>query len=70
MSTFSATDPERAPPPDPDRSKATLYCPSCGHENPATGDWLVEERDGRTVSVCPVCHETIATRGLASESDD
>lgn len=69
MSTFPATDCERAPPPDPDPPKATLYCPSCGHENPVTGDWLVRERDGRTVSVCPVCHETIAARGLATEPD-
>ena len=67
MSAFPASDTERAPPPDPGPPKATLYCPSCGHESPATGDWLVRDRDGRTVAVCPVCRETIAARGLASD---
>jgi|GEM_PF-1416002 len=57
-----AIDTESAPPPDDGPAKATLYCPSCGHENPATGDWLVRERDDRTVYVCPACGETIASR--------
>ena len=62
-----ATDTERAPPPDDTPPKTTLYCSACGHESPATGDWLVRDRDGRTVAVCPVCRETIAARGLASD---
>lgn len=60
-----AIETERAPPSEDPPSKTTLYCPSCGHESRATGDWLVRERAGRTVSVCPVCDESIATRWLS-----
>lgn len=67
MSTFPATDCERAPPPEDPPSKTTLFCPSCGHESRANGDWLVRERDGRTVDVCPVCDEAIATRWVSSD---
>ena len=57
-----AIDSESAPPPDDAPAKTTLYCPACGHESPASGDWLVRERDDRPVYVCPACGETIATR--------
>lgn len=62
-----AIETECAPPPEDPPSKTTLYCPSCGHESPATGDWLSRERDDRTVDVCPVCDEAIATRWLSTD---
>ena len=64
-----AIDTESAPPPDDPPAKTTLYCPACGHESPANGDWLVEEREDRTVTVCPACGEAIATRWIAADAE-
>ncbi|MFC6752739.1 hypothetical protein [Halorubrum tibetense] len=44
------------------RSKTTLFCPECGHESDADGDWLVEEEPNGETHVCPVCGATIEVR--------
>ena len=44
------------------RSKTTLFCPECGHESDADGDWLVEETPARETHTCPVCAATIEVR--------
>lgn len=44
------------------RRKSVLFCPECGHESTATGDWVVSERDGRTDYDCPDCGATVTTR--------
>lgn len=56
------TEPRAERPP-----KSVLFCPHCGHESPPTGDWLVRQRDGRRVYVCPDCAGTVTVRG---DSDD
>ena len=47
-------------------SKAVLFCPDCGHENPVDGDWVVRTRgngsDERVVYACPVCETVIQVR--------
>jgi DNA-directed RNA polymerase subunit RPC12/RpoP len=65
MSVHAPTSPDRDPPP-----KATLFCPDCGHEAPATGDWVVRNdpgsdraSDGDAVVSCPDCEAEIAIRG-------
>jgi hypothetical protein len=65
MSVHAPTSADRDPPP-----KATLFCPDCGHEAPATGDWLVRSdpgpdraSDADAVVSCPDCGTEIATRG-------
>ena len=57
MSVDSRPGSEAGPP------KATLFCPECGHESEATGDWEARERRERTVLVCPSCGSDVATRG-------
>jgi transcription elongation factor Elf1 len=57
MSTHPRSNDDSAPP------KAVLFCPDCGHESAATGDWVVDEREGRCVYRCPDCGAEIATRG-------
>jgi predicted RNA-binding Zn-ribbon protein involved in translation (DUF1610 family) len=42
--------------------KATLFCPRCGHESPADGDWSVQEVDGVAAYVCPECGREITRR--------
>jgi uncharacterized Zn finger protein len=42
--------------------KAVLFCPACAHESPLPGDWLVEERGGEVVYVCPECGETVVSQ--------
>ena len=56
----------RSPPP-----KATLHCPSCGHESAIDGDWTVREEDDRVAYECPDCGSTITTRprGVTSTTD-
>ncbi len=44
------------------RSKTTLFCPECGHESDADGDWVVEREPTRETHVCPVCAATIEVR--------
>jgi len=48
-------------------SKATLFCPACGHESRYDGDWT-RARSGRTVHYhCPDCHTEITSRPVSSE---
>lgn len=42
--------------------KGVLFCPVCGHESAADGDWIVRERSDRTAYECPECAATITTR--------
>ena len=42
--------------------KTTLFCPHCGHESDADGDWIVREADGRTVYDCPDCGASVTKR--------
>ena len=65
MSVHAPSTPEREPPP-----KGTLFCPDCGHESPARGDWIVRGAETESESTvagavlhCPVCEATVATRG-------
>jgi transcription elongation factor Elf1 len=44
------------------RRKATLFCPSCGHESEVSGDWIVHTDDARETYDCPVCNTTITKR--------
>lgn len=48
------------------RPKATLFCPSCGHEGHAISGW--EQRDSaqsNTVHLyCPVCRAHVQSRGV------
>ncbi|MFB6087555.1 MAG: hypothetical protein ABEJ85_03450 [Haloarculaceae archaeon] len=53
----------RHPSTDGAHSKAVLFCPECGHESPAAGDWVVHEETDGTVYDCPTCGTTITTRG-------
>jgi ribosomal protein L37AE/L43A len=42
--------------------KATLFCPSCGHESEVVGDWTVQTVNGRQIYDCPMCETTITKR--------
>jgi predicted RNA-binding Zn-ribbon protein involved in translation (DUF1610 family) len=43
-------------------SKATLFCPECGHRSGPDGDWR-RTRCGRSVHYfCPDCHTEITVR--------
>lgn len=46
--------------------KTQLYCPVCGHESPADGDWVDVRTDGeddeRMLVTCPDCGLTITER--------
>jgi predicted RNA-binding Zn-ribbon protein involved in translation (DUF1610 family) len=53
--------PSSVPRPQP-RSKATLFCPDCGHESHVGGDWRVETAGGRTTTACPECGARIDDR--------
>lgn len=44
------------------RQKATLFCPSCGHESDVAGDWIVHTENARQIYDCPVCNTTITKR--------
>jgi predicted RNA-binding Zn-ribbon protein involved in translation (DUF1610 family) len=64
--SVSANATATAPPPE-SRQKTQLFCPSCGHESPVTGDWEAKQtEDGRAYG-CPWCHTIISSR---PESDD
>ncbi|MFC6872380.1 hypothetical protein [Halobellus marinus] len=43
-------------------TKATLYCPDCGHESRINGDWLLEVRPDSVDYGCPECGTTIDSR--------
>jgi transcription elongation factor Elf1 len=48
------------PPPSATRRKNTLFCPRCGHESPADGDWCRTPTPGETIT-CPVCAAIVAS---------
>ncbi|MFD1515055.1 hypothetical protein [Halomarina rubra] len=69
---MSRADLRRPAPERTERRKATLFCPTCGHESHARrGDWVVEHRvtdDGRAVSVtCPTCERTLTVEPVFCE---
>lgn len=43
-------------------SKATLFCPACGHQSHCDGDWIVVERHGGAHYRCPDCHTELTVR--------
>lgn len=44
------------------RAKSTLFCPDCGHESPADGDWDYRASDRGATTHCPDCGARIADR--------
>lgn len=52
------------------RPKATLFCPSCGHEGHAIDGWDVRRDAMSAVSHlhCPTCGEHVESRGFDSVS--
>jgi len=56
-----------APPPE-SRQKASLFCPSCGHESPVGGDWELEETEDGQAYRCPWCHTVISSRPTSDEN--
>jgi predicted RNA-binding Zn-ribbon protein involved in translation (DUF1610 family) len=48
------------------RAQAVYVCPTCGHESPVDGDWLVAKREAdghrRLVYGCPVCGRRVTTQ--------
>lgn len=71
---MSSVEFTRTPRPGERRAKATLFCPTCGHESPATedGDWLLTEcdREGEhgLAYVCPDCGTTLTVQPLFGAS--
>jgi len=57
-------------PPDPERSKSTLYCPECDHASPADGDWTRRLDDGDVRYDCPICGTTITRRPRSVDEPD
>lgn len=43
-------------------AKATLFCPTCGHQSHINGDWTITVLADLTAYECPECEETIDTR--------
>ncbi|MFB6100978.1 MAG: hypothetical protein ABEJ73_00245 [Haloplanus sp.] len=43
-------------------SKATLFCPDCGHASPVDGDWDVRAAGDRRRVRCPDCRRVIDDR--------
>ncbi len=72
---MSSTTFRRHPPDHDGRRKATLFCPTCGHESPAgdDGDWRVTDRRGddeRALAYeCPVCDTTLTVQPVLSRPD-
>jgi len=56
--------------PPPDRVKAVLFCPDCGHEGHATADWDTRDDyvDGTRSIVCPECGARVTERPLPNRS--
>jgi predicted RNA-binding Zn-ribbon protein involved in translation (DUF1610 family) len=50
------------------RSKATLFCPDCGHEGHVGGDWSVDTTGDRTTTACPECGARIDDRRVVERS--
>lgn len=44
------------------REKSILFCPTCGHESPISGDWTVRTADSHRILECPACETTITSR--------
>lgn len=60
---MTADDPTAGDPPGRDvPSKATLFCPDCGHRSRVDGDWNVVGTARAVHRVCPDCRTVIATR--------
>ncbi|WP_435361491.1 hypothetical protein [Haloarchaeobius sp. DFWS5] len=57
--TPSVTD---SPARDGRRRKATLFCPTCDHDSPPDGDWVLDRRETGTAYDCPDCETTITVR--------
>lgn len=43
-------------------SKATLHCPTCGHQSRYDGDWRLLETVSHTQYRCPECHTAVVSR--------
>jgi len=56
LKSLLAQSPSATRPPDGIR-KDVLFCPSCGHESPVEGDWLVTG-DGQRLR-CPECRHVL-----------
>ena len=52
--------PPRAPQETP--PKAALFCPRCGHESPADGDWVLTLCSEAVEVRCPDCRCLLTTR--------
>lgn len=50
----------------PQRRKAILICPECGHESPPDGDWHHRTALDATVYVCPACRTDVTRRPAES----
>lgn len=44
------------------RRKSVLFCPTCGHESPLTGDWTVDADGDTNTYRCPDCHTIVDDR--------
>jgi transcription elongation factor Elf1 len=47
-----------------ERRKSILVCPTCDHESPVDGDWIVTVREDRCDLSCPECRTRLTTRWL------
>jgi predicted RNA-binding Zn-ribbon protein involved in translation (DUF1610 family) len=54
---------------DASRSKATLFCQTCGHESSIWGDWDVRSTTERTTTSCPECGTTVDERPAHDQRD-
>ena len=52
----------------PDR-KTTLFCPTCDHESPIDGDWIVLERTSSIEYRCPDCEALLTERRWGDEDE-
>lgn len=65
MTTTKSLHSAGAVDPPNQRSKSVLFCPSCGHESPLNGDWILENDDDGAC-LCPECRTPI---GVGSDDD-
>ena len=56
--------------PPPERPKAVLFCPECGHEGHAASDWRTRDDyvAGERAIVCPECATAVTERPLPNRS--
>lgn len=52
------------------RQKTTLFCPACGHESPADGDWELRASDAAVAYHCPVCDTRLTERPTTPPSTE